>query len=281
MAIDIPKTRAIAPWFGCARKLAAEVGELLRHCRWVGIPFAGGLPEVIYLPAQTIVAADLHRHVINLARAMADPIKGASLYRRLRRLPCCREVLTESQAWLKENPDRPIDGLDETAAYHYFIASWMGRSAKAGAVDEWTSPNVSLRWNARGGDSVLKFRSAANSIPVWRRVLSRVTLLVVDCFEFLAHCQDLADHGIYADPPFPGPGEQYKHALSEADHRKLARVLAGFHKARVVCRFYDHPLIRELYPEEKWLWRRYKARNQRGAAREDLLLTNERGRRLF
>jgi site-specific DNA-adenine methylase len=94
-------------------------------------------------------------------------------------------------------------------------------------------------------------------------------------FEFLVRCEDSPGHGIYCDPPFPGPGDRYKHQFSEDSHRMLAQKLATFTKTRVVCRFYDHPLIRELYPEERWTWVRLKGRDQaNNGDKQELLLIN-------
>ena len=271
------KTTAIAPWFGCARMLAARVGELLKGCRWVGIPFAGGMPEVAHIDAPTIVVGDVHRHVINLAQCLRHPLHGPQLYRRLRRVPYCEEALDASQDWCRRHNERPGRGdgpCDQEAAYHYFVACWMGRSGKSGIANEFNG-GISVRWNAHGGDSNTRYRSAVASLHAWRQILQRCNLVVEDCFDFLAKCQDESGHGIYCDPPFPDCGAKYRHSFSEADHRRLAEVLSGFQRARVVCRFYDHPLVRSLYPEGRWTWHRFTGRKQSNAVASEVLLVNE------
>src|SRR5262249_1350932 len=62
---------ALAPWYGSNRMLAENVGAELRGLRWGGIPLAGGMTEIRYIDAPTLVVSDLHRHVINLARVVA------------------------------------------------------------------------------------------------------------------------------------------------------------------------------------------------------------------
>jgi hypothetical protein len=42
----------------------------------------------------------------------------------------------------------------------------------------------------------------------------------------------------------------------------------------VVCRFYDHPLIHEIYPEGRWTWRRLVGRKQSNAEASELLVIN-------
>jgi hypothetical protein len=45
--------------------------------------------------------------------------------------------------------------------------------------------------------------------------------------------------------------------------------------ARVVCRFYDHPLVRELYPEQRWTWRHLAGgRKQTNGDAPEVLLLN-------
>jgi len=58
-------------------------------------------------------------------------------------------------------------------------------------------------------------------------------------------------------------------------HRRLADKLATFTTARVVCRFYDHPLVRELYPEQRWTWRHLAGgRKQTNGDAPEVLLLN-------
>ena len=270
------KVTTLAPWFGGSRFLAPEVGRLLAGCSWVGIPFAGGMPEVAHIRASTIVVSDLHRHIINLANCLRDARWGPWLYRKLRRSPFHPDVLAESQEWCKTHKDLPTcNVLDREAAYHYFMAVWMGRSGRAGGVDEFNG-GIPSRWNANGGDSNTRYRSAVASLQSWRRILARVNLVVQDCFDFLANVQDAPGHGLYCDPPFPDCGGKYQHSFTYDQHRQLARALAAFAHVKVVCRFYDHPLIAELYPGTRWQWHHFTGKKQSNAKAPEVLLTNNR-----
>ena len=271
---ETPKITAIAPWFGGNRLLAAAVGEELAGCRWVGIPFAGGMSELLYINAPTIVVGDAHRHIINLANVLKDPYMGVRLMRRLKREAYHPDTLAEAQEWCKKADYRPaLDCRDVEAAHKYFIAVWMGRSGIAGGRDEFCG-RMPHRWNANGGDSNTRYRSAVGSLNAWRRILQRCNFAVADCFDFLTKAKDEQENGLYCDPPFPDTGDKYRHKFTEGQHRQLAGVLAGFASARVVCRFYDHPLIRELYPEGVWTWRRLVGRKQSNAKAPEVLLIN-------
>lgn len=44
---------------------------------------------------------------------------------------------------------------------------------------------------------------------------------------------------------------------------------------RVVCRFYEHPMVRELYPEPRWVYHAVEGgKKQSNGAAPELLITN-------
>jgi hypothetical protein len=233
------------------------------------------MPELLHIKAPTIVVGDVHRHVINLARVASHPGYGRWLIRELRRVLFHPDTLRAAQRDCAENigllkGDSPLHpGL----ARSYFIAVWMGRSAMAGTKKEFRG-KLPVRWTASGGDSATRYWSAVRSLAVWKRVFQRCNFVVEDCFAFIGKVRDISDSGLYCDPPFPDAGDNYKHRFTEAQHRQLAGVLAGFESARIVCRFYDHALIRELYPEGHWTWRRLVGRKQSNAKAPEVLLIN-------
>jgi site-specific DNA-adenine methylase len=247
------------------------VGKELAGCKWVGVPFAGGMSELAHIKASTIVVGDLHRDVINLAHVVAFDTSRRELIEILNRQPFHPEVLDQAQRKCDSNVFTDSDRLYWAAAY--FTCCWMGRSAKAGTDDEFKG-GLPVRWSATGGDSNTRYRSAIESLEAWGEIMRRCNFVVQDVFEFLFNVKDLEGHGLYLDPPFPGPGDAYKHKFTEDKHRKLAARLASFENTRVVCRFYDVPLIRELYPEPKWTWRRLKGRKQSNEEAPEVLVIN-------
>jgi DNA adenine methylase len=274
-----PKVSAIAPWFGSNRMLAQSVGDQLAGCEWVGIPFMGGGSELFTIKARTIVANDLHRLVVNLALVMSHPLHGPSLYRRLRRMTFHPDMLSLAQSIcigaMDSDPRLLNDDGSVNLAEAYFITCWMGRSAKAGTETEFDG-GLPVRWSAGGGDSAVRFQSAVSSIPAFRRFLRRCNFTSKDCFEFIGQCQDKPKHGIYVDAPWPELGHPYRHKFDTDKQEKLAGYLAEFHKARVVIRFGDHPLIRELYPEsEGWHWIYQQGRKQSNGLHDEVLITNQ------
>ena len=287
---DMP-VKAIAPWFGSNRMLAQNVADELGVCDWIGIPFVGGMAELPKLRARTIVANDVHRHVINLARAMKDPALGPALYRKLRRYVLhpdavivaqqrceLREREFDSEAELFGNDRNRLRAVGDVApdllwAEDYFVSAWGSRSHTAGSKDEFSS-GMSIRWTANGGDSAVRFHNAVRSIPAWRKALKNTSFTTLDGLEFLGKCRDVEGHGIYCDPPFPGAGDRYKYTVDAEYQAHLAERAASFDQARVVMRFYDHDLIRRLYPQDQWTWLRFRGRTQANKDAPEILIIN-------
>lgn len=263
------KTTALVPYFGAARMQAERIAEHLNGAAWLGIPFAGGMSELAHVTCRTIVVNDLHKHVINLARVIADAKLVTLLAGRLEHVPFHPDALAEAQAkclrsLLTREPDLE-------AAESYFISQWMGRSGQAGTDSEFKG-KLPVRWTSSGGDSNTRYRSAVASLAEWGEIMRRCNFTCLDAFEFLSNVRDETGHAVLCDPPWPDLGDGYRNKFMEADHRQLAEVLANFVRTKVVVRINDHPLVRELYPESEWNWTRYESRNSGNAAVAEVLI---------
>lgn len=272
------QTTALAPWFGSNRMLAKHVAEELAGCRWVGVPFAGGMCELAHITAPSIVVSDLHRHVINLALVVQSDELRPRLIDWLTRLPFHPDVLAQCQERCRDWENAPYDGKPCLPwACDYFVTCWMGRSHKAG-IDDQFNGGLSIRWNGNGGDSNTRYRSAIRSLVEWGRIMRRCNFSVADAFEVIERCEDEDRHGLYLDPPFPGPGDRYKHNCGDTEaeqatwHKRLYESVSRFKRTRVVCRFYNHHLIESLYCD--WTWRYLKGRKQSNGAAPEVLLIN-------
>lgn len=267
---------ALAPWFGSARTIADKVGEALAGRSWVGIPFAGGMCELRHIKASSIVVNDLHKHIINLARVVADPYSLQILRKRLQRLPFHPDTLRQAQEAASMEQWEGYEWTEWTgdikAATAYFVSQWMGRSGKAGTDDEF-SGNLSVRWNSNGGDSNTRYRSAVKSLAAWNHVMQRCNFVCMDAIDFVKKVPDDNSAAIYCDPPFPDAGDDYAVKFGEKDQVRLAAYLVQYSLTRVVCRFYDHPLIREIYPESLWNWRPVEGRKQSNANVTEYLIS--------
>lgn len=264
------KISQLADRFGSNRMNAAEPAKFLRGCSCVAVPFAGGLCEVPHFTANVILVNDLDRHVMNLAAVVRDDP------RRLTEL--CDKTLFHPDELVKAQDickrKRESESPCMEWAHAYYVASWMTRGGKMGSKGEFDQ-GMSVRWKSGGGDSVVRFRNSTEGITEWSEAVKPCTFTTLDCFEFLTQCKkrDIPENGIYADPPWPDDGANYTHSFTEPMHRKLTELLASFERSRIVVRFGDHPLIRELYPETVWAWNLLKSRTQANKEKAEVLLT--------
>ena len=266
------KIRALAPWFGGKRTMAPlVVAQLGKHGQYFE-PFCGSMAVLFAKqPSQKETVNDLHGDLINLARILQDAPAAEALYDRLQRVLFSEDLLDQSAMELGEFPPIGATKTLPDRAYWYFLASWMGRNGTAGTADP--DYHIAVRWTKGGGSPTVRWRNALDSIPWWHERLKNVVILKRDAFEIMDRFEDVAETAIYADPPYHADsraGGAYKHDLaSDTDHARLASILSGYKKARVVVSYYDCPRIRELY--QGWTFiehtrqKHLHAQNGRGA----------------
>ncbi len=265
---------ALAPWYGSNRIGAVNVGEELADLKWVGVMTCGGMSELWSIEASTILVNDKHENIINLARVAADDMLGPELQRRLEMK--LLHPVEHSFAQVRASAG-PKELLDIDAAEAYFVAVWMGRSARAGMSSEFTG-GPCIRWTGNGGSSATRYCSAVEMLTDFRAIAKRCDFVCMDIEDYLERVDDREGHGLYGDLPFPKEGLKYLHnpgrTNEEKWHERIAIKLSSFQHCRCVMRFYDHPLIRELYPESKWTWRFLKGRDQANGEKPEVLLIN-------
>jgi len=267
------KTKRFVQWFGANTENAELPGTLLDGCRWVGIPFAGGMSEVPFFTAKQILVNDAHHHIINLCRVVSCERGRAWLAESADAMPYHPEVLRQAQA--KARDWDPETETDWYAALAYFVVVWMGRGGKAGTDGE-LDGKLPIRWNADGGGSNRRYRTAIEALEAWGDAFRRCEFTCMDAVKFLERVDDRTGHGLYIDAPWPDAGDVYQHKFTGADQRRLATKLSQFTRTRVVVRFGEHPLIRELYLDTYWHWIPLESRTQANERKPEFLICNWR-----
>ncbi len=194
------------------------------------------------------------------------------------------------------NFDKSLTDWGVERAYWYFLSSWMGRNGTAGTAR--IDYQIAVRWTKNGGSPTVRFKNAIDSIPAWHNRLRNVVILKRNAFDILDRFEDHEATAIYADPPYHavtrtkgavknGRGGKYLHEFDHADgmfgddHTRLAAILRGYRKARIVVSYYDCQRIRELY--DGWTFhdctmnKQLHAQNGRGARKKtapEMLITN-------
>lgn len=291
------KINRLVPWFGANGAEAERPAALLKGCSYVYIPFAGSMCEVPHFPASTqIMVSDLHDELICLAGIVADQNLKNELAERLDAKLFHPTVLDAAKTLLalarrrgggdsglfNDSPasrsiEPPLDSM--TIAEAYFVVAWMGRSAVAGTRGE-ERTSLALRYDGGGGDPVTRYRSAVSSLEAWHQVLKRCSFTREDAFAVIARLAAKPHDpkkpiGLYCDPPWPDDGAGYLHTFIDAQQRRLAGELAAL-PHRVVVRYGDHPLIRELYPQRLgWQWIDVTGKTQHNDVKAEVLLVKE------
>lgn len=290
------KIRAIAPWFGGKRTLApAIVQQLGKHTQYFE-PFCGSMAVLFEKPqSQKETVNDLHGDLINLARCLQDQDTAEQLYDRLGKTLFSEDLLQMAKLEMSVNM-LPLGtvGRHVDRAYWYFLASWMGRNGTAGTAR--VDYQIAVRWTKGGGSPTVRWRNVVESIPWWHQRLLNVVILRRDAFKIIDRFEDCEGTAIYADPPYhsdtrgsvkDGRGGKYQHEFNHHDpifgddHTRLAEILRGYRKARVVVSYYDCEKVRDLYPG--WtvvthtMNKQLHAQNGRGARKKvapEILLIN-------
>lgn len=251
MSESAMKIKAIVPWFGGKRNLASRIVELLSPHRVYWEPFCGSMAVLMAKPPCVMETVnDLHADLINLARVIQDSKLGPQLYRQLRRTLMHEQLFKEAAARYKSRgyfAMAPEPDYDLPRAYDYFICSWLGRNGVSGTGSY--NQGFCVRYTAQGGHAAKRWQSVIASIPAWRRRLANVTILQRDAFELLERIDDRKGTAIYIDPPYIEKGAKYIHDFEQQDHIRLAQMLGRFKETRIVISYYDHPKLKELYPD--------------------------------
>lgn len=299
----MPSTK-LANWFGANTGRASQVGELLGRVAQATVPFMGGGCELPHIQCREGIASDLHGAVVNLSRVIKSPETKAELLAMLESTVYHERVFRDAQAWCKYYSAKVGTGTDPQLAaaypdidwaYHYFIACWMAPGGSAGTAKH-LDAYFSWRISEPGGGCAKRFRTAVEGIDAWHDVLARWVFLNTDALGILDRLADrnakrvarlnagkrIEPCGVYADPPWPGPGRGYEHAPKDADderafHADLEQRFRGLTTYRVVVRFGVHPLIDELY--DGWHRIEQDSRNQANRKVPEVMLTNEPFRR--
>ena len=248
MDVSQMKIRAIAPWFGGKRNLAAKIVETLGPHRVYWELFCGSMAVLMAKPPCVMETVnDLNTELINLAKVIQDTKLGSQLYRKLRRTMMDEQLHKEAaQRYKSRGYFTPESKPDLDRAYDYFLCSWLGRNGVAGTQSY--NQGFCARYTANGGHAAKRFKSVTESIPAWRQRLRNVTILRRDAFEILGKIDDRKGTAIYIDPPYLKKGAKYIHDFEDGDHQRLAQMLQKFTLSRVVVSYYDEPELNTLYP---------------------------------
>ena len=239
------KIKAILPYFGGKRNLAARIVGIIGPHTVYWEPFCGSMAVLFAKqPCEMETVNDFHGDVISLARVIQDRQLGFKLYDKLSRTLYAEELFREAKERWMPGP-MPDDEPDLNRAYDYFVTSWMGLNGLSGTARY--NYQFALRWCRGGGQGALRWQSVVESMPAWHKRLRNVVIIRRDAFEVLANIKDEDGVAIYCDPPYFDKSDRYIHDFEDEDHKRLAELLKKFRKSKTIISYYDCPQVRRLY----------------------------------
>lgn len=255
-------TRPALRWHGGKWKLAPWIIEHLPPHRCYVEPFGGGA-SVLLRKARSYaeVYNDLDGDVVNLFRTLRDPDLAPRLVQAVNLTPFAREEQLGAYALAEEPVER---------ARRLIVRSFQGFGSNG--VHRATGFRADSN---RSGTTPA--RDWANYPAALARVIERVRGIVVESRDakdvMAAHDRETTVH--YVDPPYHpdtrGPGEDYAHELTSAQHLELLAFLRTL-RGGVVLSGYPHPVYDEALAD----WRRIerKALADGAADRVEVLWIN-------
>jgi len=250
-------TRPVIRYYGGKWRLAPWIIAQFPPHRVYVEPFGGGASVLMRKPrSYAEVYNDLDGEIVNVFRVLRDPAQARELERLLRLTPYARDEFNAAYIpasdpieWARRTLIRSamgfgVNGINKNTGFR----SNSSRSGTTPSHDWANYPNHIAEFCARLAGVVIESRPA------------------IECIA--QHDSPQTLH--YVDPPYPHDtrGEHmdgnYRHEMTDADHRELAAFLRTLRGTVILsgypCELYDA----ELYPD----WRRTERKAMADGARE-------------
>lgn len=223
-------------------------------------PFAGAASVLMRKPPahKAEILNDLDGGIVNLFRVLRDPCQARELERLLRLTPFARTEF--EQAYLPDGD--PIE-----AARRLVVRSFMGFGSSGISMKQSTGFRIKA-YNSRTS-SAQDWTTYPEAIPFFCERLRGVTIENRPALEVI-QAHDSTNTLIYVDPPYLAETRcmhlscQYRHEMSESDHRALAEVLHDSRSMVVLSGYPSRLYEEELFPD----WRRVEKQTRADGARE-------------
>jgi DNA adenine methylase len=190
---------------------------------------------------------DVNSDMVNLFRVMSDPKSRMKLLKQLKWCPPSREIYnSERQLHLHNNHSFGSVGCSVTRArmtFYRHIYAFGGKIRTGGFIVS-TSDRNRIK-------EIMKYSNVLRKFSEYGAFFSETVIEHLDFSLLIKKYGDRDNVVLFVDPPYPGFDTYYSNNLSMNQHFQLANILLTV-AAPVICTFYDHSLVRKLYPAELW-----------------------------
>ena len=243
--------KSLIPYIGGKHRIASQLAVFLRAsgAQTIVDVFGGSGAVVMNSGFKKRIYNDADGDLVNLFRVLGNDVQRTALLRRLRALPMARRIFEDDYRWYLRNGftfaylSDPVERARATFYRHHLS---FGGKTRSGGFTCSTGDRERLK-------EAHRYRNALRRIvelsQFWRETV----------IENLHYSEVISTYGrrpgvvLFCDPPYVGTENLYSHRFKQADHVFLAQQLSEC-AAPAVCTYYDHPLVRSLYPESAWNW---------------------------
>lgn len=243
----------LIPYIGGKHRLAHR---LVEFCALSGadtfVDVCGGSAAVTLAACgrfSKLIYNDVDGDLVNLFRVISNPGQRATLLRILRWLPASRKIFDEdgdkyrAGGFSFSQVKDPIERARCTLYRHLFA---FGGKVKCGGF----SLSVGDRDRIK---EVMRYQNVLRKVAQIGELFRGIALENLHYQELIQSYGYRKNVVLFVDPPYDGTENIYSRTFGPGDHVFLAQQLDTI-PAPVVCTYYDTPLIRSLYPAERWSW---------------------------
>lgn len=191
---------------------------------------------------------DKNGDLVNLFRVMADEYLRGKLFFRLSNLPLCRQVFEDDYHVFLEGGysfARIKDPVERARATFYRQSLCFGGKQTTGGFQISTLDRTHIK-------ELSKYRNVLKAFDKFGRFFRDTIIEHMDATDLVQTYSRMRGIVFFVDPPYPGCREDYYATRFPIfEHTFLAEALR-ISPHPVICTFYDHPIVRDLYPEDVW-----------------------------
>jgi len=241
---------SLIPYIGGKNRIAGQIAVYLKAtCADTLVDVFGGSAAVLLNAGfDKRVYNDISGDLVCLFRCLADRSQRLELFKQLRWTPPSRQIFDELRIGFRRNCysfGHMLDPVERAAATFYLYLFSFGGKGRSGGFSVSLNDRPVIKEVARYNARLRELAAIGEYF--------RTTMI-----EHLDYGQCIGKYDkpncvLFVDPPYVGTEKHYCYRFSLADHVLLAKYLE-LYKAAVVCTYYDHPLIRDLYPTDGWTW---------------------------
>lgn len=172
-----------------------------------------------------------------------------ALLRSLKNMPPSRQLWLEiNQQWLNSGfslsgVSDPVERAAMTFYRHHYV---FGGKVRSGGLSVSTGDRHGIK-------EVVRYWNTLRRLSQLAAFWGETYIECHDALEIVRIYGQRANLALYCDPPYLGTEKYYSYDFEPWKHQFLAEAL-GRCKAHVVVSYYDEPLIRTLYPADRWTW---------------------------